>query len=61
VAAQDGDFLAGGGVPQPRGVVLRGGDDPRPVRREGGAQNPIVVAAQDGDFLAGGGVPVADR
>ena len=57
LTAQDSDFLAGRGVPQPRGIVIGGGDDARPVRREGGTPNRNFVAAQDSDLRARRGVP----
>ena len=53
--------LAGGGVPQPRGLVQRGGDDARAVRREGGAANLTVMAAQDGDLPCPWRRPTAAR
>ena len=59
MAAEDGDHLARRGVPDARGVVLRRGDDARPVGAEGGGTDPILVAAEDGDRLAGRGVPDA--
>ena len=47
VAAQDGDLLAGRGVPDARGLVRRRRDDARPVGAEGGGRDTALVAAED--------------
>src|SRR5690606_22696285 len=53
VAAEDGEFIAGGGVPDPRGTVAGRGDDACAVGAEGGGEHPVCAAAQDGVFIAG--------
>ena len=57
MAAQDHELLAGGGVPQPGGVVIGRGEHARAVGREHGRGDPILMAAQDPQLLARGGVP----
>ena len=56
------DLLAGLGVPQPRRLVLRRGDDALAVGAERRAQHAILVACERlADLLAGLGVPQPRR
>ena len=58
MAAQDDYFLAGGGVPQACGLIVRGGEDGLAVRAEGGGNNRCLMA-KNGDLSACRGFPQA--
>src|ERR1700677_152770 len=55
------DRLAGGGVPDARRLVVRGGDDALAVGAERPVMHTTFMAKQLADQLAGGGVPDARR
>jgi hypothetical protein len=56
MTGQDGQFGAARGIPQPRRVVLGGGQHARPARVEDRAPDPAFMAAQDGQFGAARGI-----
>src|SRR5437667_12354207 len=55
------DLLAGGEVPDPRGIVGRTGDELHPARTKGCGGHAVVVTAEDRDFMASGGIPDSHR
>ena len=57
VAAQDDGLAAAIGAPDPRRLVVGGGDDARAVRAERGRGDRVLVAAQDDGLAAAVGAP----
>ena len=55
--AQDGEFGAGGRVPQPGGVILRDREHLLPVGAEATRRDRSLMPAQDGELGAGGRIP----
>ena len=54
---KDRDRRARGDVPNPRRLIVRGRDDARAVRREGGEIDPFIMPTEDRDRRARGDVP----
>jgi hypothetical protein len=59
MTTQDGDFVAGRGVPNAGGLIIRCRDDASSVGAEGGRIYIAIMPAKDRDFLARRGVPDA--
>ena len=57
MALQDGDLLPGRGIPNPRGLVIGGGDYRSAVGAEVGIEDPAVVPARDSGLPTAGTVP----
>ena len=49
--------LTAGRVPQPRGVIARGGDHAGAVGTEGGVLDRVLMSAQGGQQLTAGRIP----
>ena len=60
VPAQDDNLLAGGDVPQPRGLVFGGSHDGSPVGAKHGGEDRVLMATQDEHFVRDG-IPQSDR
>ena len=54
---EDPQSLSGLSVPQPRGLVLRPGEDAPPVRGEGDGGDPVFMPGEDLQSLSGLCVP----
>src|SRR5207302_5326642 len=54
-------FLAGGDVPEPGGLIPTAGGERLAIRREGDAVNRAGVQRQGGDFGEGGDIPQFHR
>ncbi len=61
LVAEEGGFgFAGAGVPEARGLVVAGGEQPSAVEAGGHVPDPVDVAAERLDAVAGADVPYAE-